>query len=185
MLIFTLFLLFLVASARGGGTNCSLQCNAPHCLSVCEPACLAPACIILCDDGDKRRFAETGKVCRHGDMTSSSSSQRCLSPSPFCAPANCRTECAAIATDEEVNTMCPVCEIHCESAVCTSEAGGQCQPVCQQPECGWKCRKPRDDECPPLICERQCEVPACEYSSGNVAVIGLSLFWLVAATMLL
>lgn len=184
--------LFAPVGVWAGGTNCTMMCNDPVCKSVCEAACLPPRCVIQCTN-DKRYGNEdtVGRVCfqRREDVAAAASMvvNRCPT-SLNCAAPVCRTRCPSDVppTDEEVTTACPACETVCDPPVCVSSAG-TCEIVCEQPQCGWKCRKPRDDECPPLICERQCELPACEYSAGTRLAFGmtLSLVWLGAAFVLL
>ncbi len=163
MLILLLF--FLSPLVRAGGTNCTFQCNDPVCKSVCHGACLAPQCIIQCES--EKRFQDANRVCFRDQHDQGAFVVHRCPTSLNCAPPSCRTRCTADPpTDEEVNTMCPACETVCDPPVCVSSAG-TCQPLCEAPQCGWQCRKPRDDECPPLICERQCELPSCEYSGAT------------------
>lgn len=178
-----LLLLFaLLTLIRGAGPECRMQCNDPICHAVCEAACLPPRCIIQCESDKK---IDDSRVCFHdrGDGGKALLVNRCPT-APGCAPPTCYTRCPhGTPTDAEVTESCPACETFCDPPVCLSSAG-RCSPLCEAPQCGWKCRKPRDDECPPLVCERQCERPACEYSGALRLGAGV-LTTLVAISALL
>lgn len=84
---------------------------------------------------------------------------------PRCEFQNCtnceRTPvCSTVCPDDDqmlCAESCPVCEIQCEPI-----QPCDCDPVCEQPVCGWVGRKPSIGQSYPR-CELSCEKPACEF----------------------
>ena len=140
---------FIIAATASEAVECT-ECptcrylsDDPVCHAVCAPVCAPAQC----------------EVCQ---LTDNSTPVNCLDASQYCR-VQCPSPGAAI--DE-----CPQCETQCEPLCGSSD---NCIIVCEAPDCGWRCQKPRN--CPKPICELQCEAPACEASGTSVTVPLISL----------
>jgi hypothetical protein len=73
----------------------------------------------------------------------------------------CHTVCP-----DDVETLCsescPNCEIKCDEAQPCN-----CDPVCEQLNCGWDVKKPLVTANMYPRCELVCERPACEFVDSN------------------
>jgi hypothetical protein len=136
-------LLLFIVVAAAVGPECRYQCSDPICHAVCAPKCDPPLCAAVCQEGS---------TCQSGY-----------------AP-NCRTVCVTV--DVSPSDSCPVCEIVCDP-LSASACTGNCTALCQEPNCGWDCRKPQIN-CAYPTCTLMCEQPACAYSWASNLVPNLA-----------
>ena len=106
------------------------HCERPVCVEECQSVCKPPVCIVNCTNPST-----------HVDRRF-----------PECA-----TWCNSTLNQCELQE-CPICETICNELPQYLRDYG-CRIECEEPECGWICRKP--SICEPPICELVYQEPAC------------------------
>ncbi len=129
---------FLLATTQTCHPECRWSCNDPVCSAVCQPVCKPYNCSACIFDPDTNETIECHKIY--------------VGCATRCPPDQCEAD------------SCPQCELLCNSGLC-DENDPNCQIVCSQIECDWRCQKP--DNCPYPTCQLNCDAPACQATSDG------------------
>jgi hypothetical protein len=100
-------------------------------------------------------------------------------PGGSCLPGAAPTCWITCPTDQAESDSCPNCVIQCAETPAYF-CSGNCTTLCEAPQCSWSCRLP---DMPYPICQRVCEHPACEYSSGS-SMHASALLLIILCTLL-
>ena len=139
-MLFVLFIVCLLSFSRAANPECTWACDDPVCQANCKAVCQPPVCTYLC----------TG-----------------TGGHPTCVEPRCHVQCHNV-TDSSPSDNCPSCETHCQPLICQAhDPSVTCEILCQAPECGWHCEKPKPWQCQKPRCELQCEHPTCEVNCDN------------------
>jgi hypothetical protein len=128
---------------------CRWQCTAPVCLQRCEAICQEPRCDVRCHDPS---HYEACAGILHCTMHLVNGSDSIYPDMPY----------------DEVNQLpcelstCPWAEIKCQDRISCPYAD-DCEPLCEAPECAWRCTPPTLETCPKPECTLVCATPSCYF----------------------
>ena len=109
---------------------------------------------------------------------------------PVCIPPVC-SRCINVSNIQTCHQIYYGCISHCPEDMCEADSCPQCetrcypycegiencQIMCEELQCSWKCSKP---SCRKPICSLQCEAPACKFTRNDATRKQLNFIYMIS-----